>query len=120
MRLQLDDTTGELRTASNLDIDRLESGELWRPDLLDYGDLNELAPSNTNMFLDPSQKSAKTKERWGASEFVRGQLRLAADNKVDFKAEPTLQDRLRADLRVTHEMFVNMGRAFRLASKTVL
>ena len=91
-RLGMENFAGQVRTGSNFDYFRLESGVVQRPDIFDDGDIDKQDPSKMKAFLDPSQKSAKTKERWGAAEFVRNQLRLAADNKCDFSAEPTLED----------------------------
>ena len=59
-----------------------ESGAVEGPDIFDDGDLSKQDPAKTKMYFDPSVKSAKTKERWGGAEFVRNQLRCAADNKV--------------------------------------
>ena len=83
------DWNGEMREASNFDFFRLDSGAVERPDFFDDGDLNKQDPSKTKMFFDPSRKSAKTKERWGGAEFVQNQLRMAADNKLNFDAYPT-------------------------------
>ena len=101
----------EVRTASNFDFFRLETGEVWRPDVFDDGDLSLQPFAKLKAFFDSSQRSAKTKERWGASCWVRNQLRLAADNKIDLKSEPSLQDSLLQHLRpISHTVFYQMIR----------
>jgi hypothetical protein len=100
--------SGEVRSASNMDFFRLESGRVECPDVFDDGDLNKQDASKTKMFFDPSQKSAKTKERWGAAEFVRNQMRSAADNKLDFKAAPTDEDLAFNNFEVPYERFLQM------------
>ena len=49
---------------------RHEVGKREVTEVFDDGDLNKQDAAKTKMFFDPSQKSAKTKERWGAAEFL--------------------------------------------------
>ena len=99
---------GEVRSAGNMDFFRLESGRVECPDIFDDGDLNKQDPAKTKMFFDPSMKSAKTKERWGAAEFVRNQMRSAADNKLDFSAYPSEVNYAFNNFKVPHNSFLEM------------
>ena len=99
---------GQVRTGNNFDYFRLEPGVIQRPDIFDDGDIDKQDLSKMKALLDPSQKSAKTKEQWGAAEFVRNQLRLAADNKCDFAAEPTIEDLGFSSGAVPYAAFLDM------------
>ena len=60
--------------------------------VFDDGDLWEQRPKTLKAFFDPTQAEAMTRERWGASKFVRGQARFGADNEYDEQAEPSDDD----------------------------
>lgn len=107
-RLGLATEWGEIRTAQNLDYFRFEAGEVHIPAVLDDPGIHTIGCDKLKAFFDPSQKSAKTKERWGAASFVRNQFRCCSDNKVAFDKEPSLWDLNISDQKVTYEMFTAM------------
>jgi hypothetical protein len=61
---------------------------LYVPDLFDDGDLDEMGVKVLKAFFDMSLQEAMTRQRWGATKFTKGQVRMAADNKYDADAEP--------------------------------
>ena len=70
---------------SSLDQLRGESGEKYRPDILDDPDVNMVPIPKLKSFLDSSLAGCHTVERWTA---VQNQLRILCGNKVNEKAEP--------------------------------
>ncbi|CAE7517592.1 unnamed protein product, partial [Symbiodinium sp. CCMP2456] len=75
------------RICSSLDQLRGESGLKYRPDILDDGDSSSIPVTKLKSFLDSSLVETHTVERWTAARFVKGQLRILCDNKVDEDAE---------------------------------
>ncbi|CAE6938161.1 unnamed protein product [Symbiodinium sp. CCMP2592] len=75
------------RICSSLDQLRGESGLKNRPDILDDGDSSSIPVTKLKSFLDSSLVETHTVERWTAARFVKGQLRILCDNKVDEDAE---------------------------------
>ena len=75
------------RICSSLDQLRDESGLKYRPDILDDADSASIPVTKLKSFLDSSLAEAHTVERWTAARFVKGQLRILCDNKVDEDAE---------------------------------
>jgi hypothetical protein len=63
-------------------------GTIDRPDGLDDADPKLITPSRWKAFTDVGLTEAMTRERWGASKWVRGQLRLWAVNPFDAQNEP--------------------------------
>lgn len=76
------------RTASDLDFFRGEAGTVDRPDLLDDADPKTVIPPKWKAFADVGLVEAMSRERWGASKFVRNQLRIWAFNPIDERGEP--------------------------------
>ena len=75
------------RTCASLDQLRGGSGMLERPDLLDDADPATLPVSKLKSLLDSTLAEVRTVERWTTSRFVRHQLRIVCDNKVEESAE---------------------------------
>eukprot|EP00973_Karenia_brevis_P005492 747805-Karenia_brevis.AAC.1 len=60
--------------------------------------MNEIPVRKLKAFLDVGEEETLTRERWGASKFVKNQLRIITDNTYDPDAEPDLAPRLPDDL----------------------
>ena len=58
------------------------------PVAFDDGDLPDQRPRTLKVFFDMIPEQTLTRERWGASRFVRNQRRLAAHNTWDPPTEP--------------------------------
>ena len=82
------DMDATVRSAPDLDFFRGQPGSLGQPFVLDDSDLNEQGVKKLKAFFDVGEEEAMTYQRWGASKFVRGQLRIACDNKYDEDADP--------------------------------
>ena len=96
------DGPGWYRTANDLDFFRGEVGTKDRPDGLDDPDPKLITPSRWKAFCDIGLVESMTRERWGASKWVRNQLRILACNPFDDRTEP-------ADGRtVTHQQFMEI------------
>ena len=79
---------GYYRTATDLDFFRGEVGSIDRPDMLDDANSKDITPAKWKAFCDVGLTEAMSRERWGASKWVRNQLRLWAFNPMDETAEP--------------------------------
>ena len=79
-----------VRTATEMFFFRGEVGQKKVPCVFDDGDFSEQRVTTLKAFVDPTQKEAMVWARWGATKFVRGQARFAADNTYDPQPEPTL------------------------------
>ena len=90
------------RLASDLDFFRGEVGTKDRPDGLDDADPRTITPAKWKAFGDVGLTEAMTRERWGASKWVRNQLRLFAFNPINIKGEPQQGG------TVTHEQFMKI------------
>ena len=91
---------GKYRTACDLDFFRGEVGSKFRPDLLDDADPKFITASRWKAFTDVGQIESMSRERWGASKWVRNQLRLFAVNPFDDTLEPETGN------TVTHGQFM--------------
>ena len=89
------------RICSSLDQLRGESGLKYRPDILDDGDSSSIPVTKLKSFLDSSLVETHTVERWTAARFVKGQLRILCDNKVD-------EDAPEGAMSVKFETFMEM------------
>jgi hypothetical protein len=78
----------EVRVAPDLDFFRGDPGTKYSPFIFDDGDVNELETRKLKAFLDVGEDETMTRERWGASKFVKNQLRGLADNTYDESAVP--------------------------------
>ena len=76
------------RSASDLDFFRGEVGTVDRPDALDDADPRTIPPAKWKAFGDVGLAEAMSRERWGASKWVKNQLRLWGFNPVDYAKEP--------------------------------
>jgi hypothetical protein len=76
------------RTACDLDFFRGEVGTIDRPDALDDCDPKTLTGAKWKAFSDVGMVESMSRERWGASKWVRCQLRVWAVNPNDPSAEP--------------------------------
>lgn len=79
------------RIASSFDQLRGEPGLRERPDILDGGDMSQQALPKLKAFLDISLEEAYTVEQWTTTKFVKNQLRIICDNRVNGKAEDKLK-----------------------------
>ena len=79
------------RIASSFDQLRGEPGLRERPDILDDADMSQQALPKLKAFLDSSLEEAYTVERWTTTKFVKNQLRILCDNRVNGKAEDKLK-----------------------------
>lgn len=77
------------RLANDLDFFRGEAGSPEVPCIFDDGDLFDSRPKTLKAFFDPTLEESLTRERWGATKFVMGQARMAAENEFDAAAEPS-------------------------------
>ena len=93
---------GAYRTSTDLDFFRGDVGTVDRPDGLDDADPKVITPSRWKAFTDVGLTESMTRERWGASKWVRGQLRLWAVNPFDASQEPPLGK------SVSHEIFMTI------------
>ena len=99
------------RTAVDLDFFRGDVGTVDRPDGLDDADPRVIPPAKFKAFTDVGLVEAMTRERWGASKWVRNQLRLFAFNPHDVQAEPARGDPAVEPLVgewVTHGQFMSI------------
>jgi hypothetical protein len=78
----------EVRVAPDLDFFRSDPGTKYSPSIFDDGDVGELETRKLKAFLDVGEDETMTRERWGASKFVKNQLRGLADNSYDESAVP--------------------------------
>ena len=93
------------RICSSLDQLRGESGLKCRPHILDDADSASMTVTKLKSFLDSSLAEARTVERWTAARFVKGQLRILCDNKVDEDAEKgTPEDAMTVNFKTFMEM----------------
>ena len=90
------------RLGSDLDFFRGDVGTRDRPDGLDDADPKTIPPAKWKAFADVGLTEAMTRERWGASKWVRNQLRLFAFNPICVTGEP------RAGVFVTHAQFLQI------------
>ncbi|CAE7524128.1 unnamed protein product, partial [Symbiodinium sp. CCMP2456] len=77
------DVKPSFRLCSSLDQLRGEPGKKHVPDILDDPDMNVVPMPKLKAFLDASLEESFTVERWTTSKFVRNQLRILCDNKID-------------------------------------
>lgn len=82
------------RVACDLDFFRGDVGTVDRPDALDDCDPQTITPSKWKAFCDVGLVESMTRERWGASKWVRNQLRLWAVNPFDDTMERDEGDRV--------------------------
>ena len=86
-----EDMQPNFRLASSFDQLRGEPGLRQRPDILDDADMSQQALPKLKAFLDSSLEEAYTVERWTTTKFVKNQLRILCDNRVNGKAEDKLK-----------------------------
>jgi len=96
------DGPGWYRTATDLDFFRGETGTVDRPDGLDDADPKLIPPSKWKAFGDVGLTESMTRERWGASKWVRNQLRLFAFNPFCDDSEPAQGN------TVSHDQFMKI------------
>ena len=89
---EVDDTQPSFRLASSLDQLRGEPGIRERPDILDDPDMSQIPVAKLKSFLDSSLEEAFTVERWTTTKFVRQQLRIINDSRVNDKAEDPVDE----------------------------
>ena len=82
--------------SGDLDFFRGDPGTKYTPFFFDDGDASELEVRKMEAFLDVAEEETMTRERWGASKFVKNQLRLMADNLY----EPDVMPDIAADVSV--------------------
>ena len=82
------DMQPSFRLCASLDQLRGDSGCVERPDILDDPDTTTLPASKLKSFLDSTLAEVHTVERWTTARFVRNQLRIICDNRVNEDAEP--------------------------------
>jgi hypothetical protein len=58
-----------------------------QPYIFDDVDIDKTGVAKIKAFMDFSEPEAMTRERWGASTLVCGQLRIAIDNKYEPRGE---------------------------------
>ncbi len=76
------DVPTSYRTSVDLGFFSGEVGTIDRPDALDDADPRMIPPARFKAFTDVGLVEAMTRERWGASKWVRDQLREFAVNPV--------------------------------------
>ena len=99
-----DCTQPRFRICSSLDQLRGESGEKYRPDILDDADVNNIPVPKLKSFLDSTLAECRTVERWTAARLVQNQLRIVCDNKVDEDAEPQDDGSTTTPFQIFYEM----------------
>ena len=93
------------RLCSSLGQLRREPGKKHIPDILDDPDMNVVPMPKLKAFLDASLEESFTVERWTASKFVRIQLRILCDNKIDENADKWIQP---GQATIPHEVFLDI------------
>ena len=83
------DVDPEVSVAPDMDFFRGDPGTKYRPFIYDDGDAFELPIRKLKAFLDVAEQECMTRERWGASKFVKNQWRSLCDNTYD--PEPEIQ-----------------------------
>lgn len=78
------------RSAPDLDFFRGAPGTVDTPFIFDDGDVQTQPVTKLKAFLDVGEEEAMTRERWGASKYVQGQLRIVCDNAFDQNADRDL------------------------------
>ena len=89
------------------------SPQLTRPDIFDDGTMSEQPFKKVKAFTDVGNIEAMSKERWGASKWIKGQPRIYCVNEYDPKAEPVndlpvLAQRQGAVSYIQHEDFLEI------------
>ena len=82
------DMQPSFRLCASLDQLRGDSGCVERPDILDDPDTTALPVSKLKFLLDSTLAEVHTVARWTAARFVRNQLRIICDSRVNEDAEP--------------------------------
>ena len=93
------DAQTSYRISSDFDFFRGEIGCVDRPDALDDADPRVITPAKFKAFTDVGLVESMSRERWGASKWVRNQFRLFGFNPINTRGEPPTSD------SVTHEQF---------------
>ena len=93
------------RLCASLDQLRGEPGVKHVPDILDDPDCSQIPISKLKAFLDSTLEETFTVERWTTSKFVRHQLRVLCDNKVDESAE---EDIVPGQTSISFNTFLDM------------
>ena len=75
-----------IRVAPDMDFFRGEPGTPYTPFIYDDGDMSEIETRKLKAFLDVGEEECMTRERWGASKFVKNQWRAICDNTYDADA----------------------------------
>jgi hypothetical protein len=101
-QLRIPNATAIYRTTCDFDFFRGEVGVRDRPDILDDADPKVVTLAKWKAFTDVALKEAMSRERWGASKWVRNQMRGYAFNPCYFSGEPA-----RGDV-VSHAQFMAM------------
>ena len=94
--------TAIYRSAPDLDFFRGEVGMVDRPHCLDDADPRTVTPSKWKAFGDVGLVETMTRERWGASKWVRNQLRLFGFNPYDGNGDPEIGN------KVPHDTFMKL------------
>ena len=100
-----------VRISPDLDFFRGQKGSKYISDILDDPELAEILISKLKAFLAVDQKAQETRERWGASTFVKNQCRLVSANEIDDSVEPKADDGVEFGTAITHKQFVDMIRS---------
>ena len=93
------------RLCASLDQLRGEPGVKHVPDILDDPDCSQIPISKLKAFLDSTLEETFTVERWTTSKFVRHQLRILCDNKVNESAE---EDIVPGQTTIPFDTFLNI------------
>ena len=99
------DVKPSFRLCSSLDQLRGEPGKKHVPDILDDPDMNVVPMPKLKAFLDASLEESFTVERWTTSKFVRNQLRILCDNKIDEDADKWISP---GQGTMPHEVFLDI------------
>ena len=99
------DVKPSFRLCSSLDQLRGEPGKKHVPDILDDPDMNVVPMPKLKAFLDASLEESFTVERWTTSKFVRNQLRILCDNKIDEDGDKWISP---GHGTIPHEVFLDI------------
>ncbi|CAE7179837.1 unnamed protein product [Symbiodinium microadriaticum] len=98
------DVKPSFRLCSSLHQLRGEPRKKHVPDILDDPDMNVIPMPELKAFLDASLEESFTVERWTTSKFVRNQLRILCDNKINEDADRWISP---GQATIPHEVFLH-------------
>ncbi len=79
-----------VRIAPDMDFFRGDPGNPYTPFIFDDGDVASVEMRKLKSFLEVGEEESMTRERWGASKFVRNQWRCLCDTVYCWEAMPDI------------------------------